>query len=142
MLRSWRPRPSLSISWLVRTAGWKKATCAPFSRGWTLLWYCLARPNSGLEEAHLRTFYRRVRHWRATQGPEREVFFAQERKPGELMQLDWTHARELGVTIQGQELDHLFCHCVLPYSDWQWATRCLSESFLSLVAGLQAALGQ
>jgi hypothetical protein len=70
------------------------------------------------------------------------VFFAQERKPGELMQLDWTYARELRVTIQGQALDHLFCHCVLPYSDWQWATRCLSESFLSLVAGLQAALVQ
>ena len=46
------------------------------------------------------------------------------------------------MTIQGEELDHLFCHCVLPYSDWQWATRCISESFLSLVTGLQAALGQ
>ena len=115
---------------------------APELEAKTLFEYFLARPESGLEEGHLRTFYRRVRHWRATQGPEREVFFAQERKPGELMQLDWTYARELGVTIQGQELDHLFCHCVLPYSDWQWATRCSSESFLSLVAGLQAALGQ
>ena len=45
------------------------------------------------------------------------------------------------VTIQGEVLDHLFCHCVLPYSNWQWATRCISESFLSLVSGLQAALG-
>jgi hypothetical protein len=108
----------------------------------TLYEYFLARPESGLEESHLRTFYRRVRQWRATQGPEREVFFAQTHKPGELLQLDWTYARELAVTIQGEVLDHLFCHCVLPYSDWQWATRCLSESFLSLVSGLQAALGQ
>ena len=115
---------------------------APELEAKTLFEYFLARPDSGLEEAHLRTFYRRARHWRATQGPEREVFFAQERKPGELMQLDWTYARELRVTIQGQALDHLFCHCVLPYSDWQWATRCRSESFLSLVAGLQAALVQ
>jgi transposase len=29
---------------------------------------------------------------------------------------------------------------VLPYSNWQWATRCQSESLLSLRAGLQAAL--
>jgi hypothetical protein len=95
-----------------------------------------------LEESHGRTFSRRVRQWRATQGPEREVFFAQERNPGQLLQLDWTYARELQVTIQGEELDHLFCHCVLPYSDWEWATRCISESFLSLVSGLQAALAQ
>src|SRR5664279_1956103 len=115
---------------------------APELEAKTLFEYFLARPDSGLEEAHLRTFYRRARHWRATQGPEREVFFAQERKPGELMQLDWTYARELRVTIQGQELDHLLCHCVLPYSNWEWATRCISECFLSLVAGLQAALGQ
>lgn len=102
--------------------------------------HLLAQPGSDLQEKHLRTFFRRVRHWRATAGPDREVFFAQTRKPGELMQLDWTHARELRVTIEGSELDHLLCHCVLPYSNWEWATRCVSESFLSLVAGLQAAL--
>jgi hypothetical protein len=72
-----------------------------------------------LEEHHQRTFYRRARHWHATAGPEREVFFAQDRKPGELLQLDWAHARELGVTIQGELLDHLLCHCVLPYSNWE-----------------------
>jgi hypothetical protein len=113
---------------------------APELEAKTLFEYFLARAGSGLEESHLRTFFRRVRHWRATQGPEREVFFAQDRKPGQLLQLDWTYARELNVTIDGELLDHLFCHCVLPYSDWQWATRCISESFLSLVSGLQAAL--
>jgi hypothetical protein len=39
-------------------------------------------------------------------------------------------------------LDHLLCQAVLPYSNWQWATRCQSESLLSLRAGLQAALFQ
>lgn len=115
---------------------------APELEAKTLFEHFLARPDSGLEEGHLRTFFRRVRHWRATQGPEREVFFAQEQQPGQLLQLDWTYARELKVSIQGELLDHLFCHCVLPYSNWQWATRCISESFLSLVSGLQAALGQ
>ena len=115
---------------------------APELEARTLFEHFLAQSESGLEEKHLRTFQRRVRHWRATRGKEQEVFFAQDRQPGELLQLDWTHAKELRVTIQGQELDHLFCHCVLPYSNWQWATRCVSESFLSLVSGLQKALGQ
>jgi hypothetical protein len=115
---------------------------APELEAKTLFEYFLQRSDNGLEERHLRTFFRRVRHWRATEGREQEVFFAQQREPGQMLQLDWTYARELGVTIQGEVLDHLFCHCVLPYSDWQWATRCVSESFLSLVSGLQAALRQ
>src|SRR5215212_8816535 len=102
--------------------------------------FLLGQPGSGLEPQHLRTFQRRVTGWRATHGPEKEVFFAQKHTPGLALELDWTHARELEVTIQGTPLDHLLCHCVLPYSNWQWATRCQSESFLSLVSGLQAAL--
>jgi hypothetical protein len=137
---TWRTRPDP----LARI--WREATQmlrdAPELEAKTLFEHFLAQGDNGLQESHLRTFFRRVRHWRATQGPEREVFFAQQRKPGELMQLDWTYARELKVTIQGQPLDHLFCHCVLPYSDWQWATRCISESFLSLVSGFQAALSE
>ena len=100
----------------------------------------LAIEGNGLEEKHLRTFYRRVSHWKATQGKEKEVYFEQDRIPGELMQLDWTHAKTLGVTIQGEPLDHLLCHCVLPYSNWQLTTRCVSESFMSLMSGFQAAL--
>lgn len=134
----WRTRPDPLDSIWAEVAAMLRA--APELEAKTLFEHFLERPASGLTARHLRTFYRRVRHWRATQGPEREVMFAQERQPGELMQLDWTHARELEVTIVGEPLDHLFCHCVLPYSDWQWATRCLSESFLSLVGGFQAAL--
>jgi hypothetical protein len=68
------------------------------------------------------------------------VIFPQTHPPGEVLQLDWTHAKELGVTIAGPPLDHLLCQAVLPYSNWQWATRCQSESLLSLRTGLQAAL--
>ena len=135
---TWRTRPDpLAKIWEEATRMLREA---PELESKTLFEYFLGRPDSELEPGHLRTFFRRVRQWRATQGPEREVFFAQERPPGQLLQLDWTHARELKVTIQGEALDHLFCHCVLPYSDWEWATRCVSESFLSLVTGLQAAL--
>jgi hypothetical protein len=137
---TWRTRPDpLAKVWPEAT---RMLQDAPELEAKTLFEHFLARTDSGLEESHLRTFFRRVSHWRATQGPDREVFFAQERKPGQLLQLDWTYARELQVSIEGQVLDHLFCQCVLPYSDWQWATRCISESFLSLVAGLQAALRQ
>jgi hypothetical protein len=137
---TWRTRPDpLEKIWPEVVAMLQDA---PELEAKTLFEHFLVRPDSGLEEAHLRTFFRRVRHWRATQGPEREVMFAQEQQPGQLLELDWTYARELNVTIQGQPLDHLFCHCVLPYSNWEWAIRCISESFLSLVSGLQAALGQ
>ena len=137
---TWRTRPDpLEKVWAEVT---QMLRDAPELEAKTLFEYFLARPDSGLEESHGRTFSRRVRQWRATHGPEREVFFAQDRNPGQLLQLDWTYARELKVTIQGEELDHLFCHCVLPYSDWEWATRCISESFLSLVSGLQGALAQ
>lgn len=93
-----------------------------------------------VREGQLRTFQRRVRPWRLAHGAAPEVIFPQTHPPGEVLQLDWTHAQELGVTIAGQPLDHRLCQAVLPYSNWQWATRCQSESWLSLRTGLQAAL--
>jgi len=88
----------------------------------------------------LRTFQRRVCAWRAEHGPAREVHFAQVREPGQYLQLDWTNANELNVTIAGAAFPHLLCHAVLPFSNWQWAIPCHSESLLSLRVGLQAAL--
>ena len=115
---------------------------APELEGKGLFEFFLTKPESGLIPHHLRTFQRRVSSWRSTQGPEKEVYFPQKHTPGLSMELDWTHAKELGVTITGTPLDHQLCHCVLPYSNWEWATRCQSESFLSLVGGLQASLGR
>lgn len=88
----------------------------------------------------LRTFQRRVEEWRRRHGPPKEVFFPQATKPGEWMQVDWTHADELGVTLQGVPFDHLLCHAALCYSNVQHATPCRSESMLSLKAGLPSAL--
>jgi transposase len=93
-----------------------------------------------LSQKHLRTFQRRVKLWRLQYGQDKEVFFPQDWEPGRAMQLDWTHAGELAVTIAGVFYDHLLCHTVLPYSNWQWATRCQSESLLSLRQGLQEGL--
>lgn len=88
----------------------------------------------------LRTFQRKVKQWRATEGPNREVFFGQCHRPGEAFQLDFTNCNELRITIRGEAFDHMLCHCVLPYSNWEWATVCRSESFLALRRGTQSAL--
>ena len=75
-----------------------------------------------VKEQHLRTFQRRVKLWRLQNGADKEVFFTQDWEPGVALQLDWTHASELGVTIAGGAYEHLLCHAVLPYSNWEWAT--------------------
>ena len=46
------------------------------------------------------------------------------------------------MTIAGQLFVHMLCVLVLPYSNWQWATVCLSESMVALRKGVQRALFQ
>jgi hypothetical protein len=94
------------------------------------------------EPGQLRTLQRRVRRWRAEHGPDKEVVLAQKHRPGEAAQTDFTHATELGVTIAGQVFAHLLCMFVLPFSNWLWATVCLSESIAALRRGVQRALFQ
>lgn len=91
-------------------------------------------------DGQLRTLQRRIKHWRATEGPGKEIFFAQIHKPGELCQSDFTHMDKLGVTISGVPFDHMIYHFVLTYSNWETGTICFSESFESLSQGLQNAL--
>jgi hypothetical protein len=91
-------------------------------------------------DGQLRTLQRRVKIWRALQGPPREVYFPQVHKPGELCQSDFTSMNSLGVTIQRQPFEHLLYHFVLTYSNWETGTICFSESFESLSEGLQNAL--
>ena len=101
----------------------------------------LQRQNPGrFQDGQVRTLQRRVKVWRATEGPAREVFFAQQHPPGRLGASDFTHMEELGVTIQGQSFPHLIYHFVLTYSNWEAGTVCFSESFESLSEGLQNAL--
>ncbi len=92
------------------------------------------------QPGQLRTLQRRVKQWRATEGPAKEVFFAQEYEPGDRAQSDFTCMNGLGVTIRGAPLPHLLYHFVLPYSNWETGTVCRSESFEALSEGLQQAL--
>src|SRR5216683_2765632 len=139
---TWRTRPD-------PVAGiWERAeqmlTAAPELEAKELFEYLhgMYGSEAGVEATTLRTFQRRVLAWRVQHGQDKEVFFAQDHLPGQVMQLDWTNANELEVTIAGRPLEHLLCHTVLPYSNWEWASRCQSESLLSLRHGLQASLQQ
>jgi transposase len=96
----------------------------------------------GVKDGLLRTFQRRVRSWRLVEGPEKEVFFTQDHKPGEELAVDWTDMGDLGIRIEGKVLAHKLFHAVLPYSNWEWAVRAHSESSLSLRGGLKATLGR
>lgn len=115
---------------------------APELEGKALFEWLSERHGGTYDEGQLRTFQRHVRRWRALYGPEKEVYFPQEHRPGIRMETDFTCLKSLGMTIRGEASDPWLCHSVLTYSNWQWGTLCHSESFLSLRKGLQAALVQ
>ncbi len=60
------------------------------------------RGGGQVEGRALRTFQRRVMKWRRKHGPPKEVCFAQIREPGQSLQFDWTHAKELEIAIAGK----------------------------------------
>jgi len=93
-----------------------------------------------LKPGQLRTLQRKFRDWRVRQGPDREVYFDQERKPGEQGQSDFTDMRRLGVTIRGEPYPHLLYRFVLPYSNWEHVELAVSETFEALAGGLQESL--
>jgi hypothetical protein len=89
---------------------------------------------------HLRTLQRRIRQWRALNGPDKEVFFPQEHPPGREAAYDFTNCDELGVTICSTPFDHLLFELALGFSGWRWPTVALSESYEALLLGVQEAL--
>lgn len=112
----------------------------PGLEGKTIFKY-LQQVNQGrYQDNQLRTLQRKFKHWRATEGPAKEVYFPQKHYPGELCASDFTHMSSLGITIRGELYKHLIYHFVLTYSNWETFTICYSESFESLSAGLQNAL--
>jgi transposase len=105
------------------------------------IWMDLNERHGGRFSAgQLRTLQRRLMVWRATSGPDREVFFPQTHIAGEQGQSDFTDMRKLEVMIAGQLFPHLLYHFVLTYSNWESISICPSESFEALSAGMQSAL--
>jgi transcriptional regulator with XRE-family HTH domain len=101
-------------------------------------WLCEQYPGK-YQEGQIRTFQRRVSEWRALHQKQIAVL-EQVHHPGEVLQTDGVWLTELDVTIQEQPFSHLFIHCVLPYSNWEWGCLAQSESLAALRLGLQATL--
>lgn len=106
----------------------------------TLFEYLQRKYPERFQDGQLRTLQRKVKTWRATEGPSLEVFFPQVHTPGRLSQSDFTHMGALGITIAREPFDHLLYHFTLTYSNWEAGGICFSESFEALSRGLQDAL--
>ena len=101
----------------------------------------LQRRHPTLQDAMRRTIERRIRTWRALNGPEQDVIFAQVQVPGRMGLSDFTVADELKVTLQGIDFAHRLYHFRLAYSGFAYASVVLGgESYAALEAGLQNAL--
>lgn len=139
--RSWRTRedPFDEEDWAAIRA---KLAEAPELEAKTLFEDLVRRREGRYTEGQLRTLQRRIKRWRAQEGPPKEVFFAQEHRPGEAAQTDFTSGNVLEITIAGEPFDHMLCQVVLPYSNWQSVTVCRSESIFSIRRGVQTALFQ
>lgn len=136
--RDWRTRQDPFVEDWPAIAG--RLSAAPELEAKALFEDLLCRRPGRYHEGQLRTFQRRVKQWRAQEGPPKEVFFPQQHRAGEAMQTDFTWATRLGVTIRGKPFSHQLCHSVLPYSNWESATVCQSESMSALRRGVQRAV--
>lgn len=88
-----------------------------------------------------RTLQRRIKHWKATQGPTKEVIFRQSKQPARLGLSDFTELKDITITIAGEALRHRLYHYRLAYSGWSYVKVILGgESFTALSTGLQEAL--
>ena len=90
--------------------------------------------------SHLRTLQRRMRDWRALNGPDREVYFEQEHPPGREAQMDFTHCDSLEVTIGGEQFDHMLFEFILSHSGWRYAQICFSETAIMQLGHLGSCL--
>lgn len=91
-------------------------------------------------KGQLRTLQRRVREWRATEGPEKDVKFPQDIQPGRQSQSDYTWCNELEIRIKGEPFEHMLFHFMLPYSRWEAVSLAFTESFETLTDGYRRAV--
>lgn len=138
--RAWRTRADpFELVWTSEIVPMLEAS--PGLTATTLLEEMQRRHPGDYDDALLRTLQRRVRTWNASDGAEREVYFAQSHPPGRLGLSDFTHAAVLQVTVAGVALLHLLYQFALAYSGWRYVEVVLGgESFMALSSGLQNAV--
>lgn len=93
-------------------------------------------------DSTLRSLQRKMKRWNALFGQDKEVMFRQTHEPGRLGISDFTHPKNIRVTINSEPLEHIFYHFRLPYSGFNYMQvfRGSGESFTALAQGLQEAL--
>jgi hypothetical protein len=139
--RDWRTRPDpFAAVWDAEVVPLLRADSDGELEATTLLEELERRHPGQYGPDKLRTLQRRLRDWRALEGPERSVIFPQEHVPGREAAIDFTDCTELGVTIAGEALPHLLFLFTLSYSGWIWVCRAVSETFEALCRGIQGAL--
>lgn len=80
----------------------------------------------------LRTLQRRVKQWKALNGPDQDVIFRQQAAIAQQGFSDFTHP-DSPITIQGTPLKHLLYQFRLAYSGWRSVT--VVKAMLLLLAG-------
>ena len=139
--RAWRTRPDpLAEIWSSDVVPLLEVDEAGILQATVVLEELQERYPGSVSGSVLRTLQLRMRDWRALHGPGKEVYFQQEHPPGREAAIDFTHATSLGVTIGGEELEHLLFTFKLSYSGWSWVNVAFGETFEALVYGLQSAL--
>jgi len=112
----------------------------PDLTGITLWDYLDERHPGQYPEKLLRTLQRRVKHWLATQGPDKEVMFRQSVPAGHQGLSDFTHPNT-DITLAGEPFDHLLYQFRLAHSGWRHVHIVRGgESYSALADGLQNAL--
>ena len=88
-----------------------------------------------------RTFQRKVKQWKALNGPGKEVMFRQKHVPGQQCLSDFTELNDIKITLSGQSFPHRLYHFRLAYSGWRYVHVIEGgESFTALAESLQEAL--
>ncbi len=101
----------------------------------------MLRRHPDLGDGVRRTMERRIRGWRAINGPDQEVIFRQIHEPGRMGLSDFTDMGDLAIRVAGVPLDHRLYHFRLVYCGFEHAHVILGgESYVALAEGLQNAL--
>jgi hypothetical protein len=112
------------------------------TNGLKTLWEYLEDEHAGQFPCKvLRILQHRVKHWKATQGPDKAVIFRQSVPAGQQGLSDFSHPNT-EITIQGEVfIHHLLYQFRFAYSGWRYVQIILGgESYSALADGLQSAL--
>ena len=96
--RDWRTRPDpFEAHWAEAEAMLREA---PELEAKALFEWLGEQHGGQYDEGQLRTFQRHVRRWRALSGPEKEVYFPQDHRPGVRLSTDFTCLKSLGCPVR------------------------------------------